>query len=168
MKLGSVLLVVDMQLGAFDGRRCEPMPDGPALMARCRALVSEARAQGQQVIWVQHAGGAGGAMDREGPGFAIDPRLEPQPNELVLVKTRPSAFDGTGLAVLLKGAERVRVVGLQSDVCIEATALAGHALGLPMAVVGDGHHTWPTAGFSAEAVRDAVNGRLAAAGVRVD
>jgi nicotinamidase-related amidase len=163
----AALLLVDLQRGAFDGLRCAPMPAGDALIATCQRWLAGARARGDRVVWVQHAAEPGGAMDPAGPGFAIDPRLSPLAEEPRVVKTQPSAFDGTGLASLLTGVDVVHVVGLQSDECVLATAMAGHALGLPIAVVGDAHHSWPSGGVSAEAVRDGVNERLRVAGVRV-
>jgi nicotinamidase-related amidase len=60
----------------------------------------------------------------------------------------------------------VLLTGLQSDCCVRATALAGHAAGLPVAVIADAHHTWPNDdGRSAAAVRDAINTEMAAAGI---
>jgi nicotinamidase-related amidase len=157
---GEVLLVVDTQRGAFEGEWA--MPQGDALVAACQRAIAWARRRGTRVVWVQHHE-VGGPMS--GAGFEIDPRLAPRPDEPRILKTEPNALSNTALAPLLQGAARVWVVGLQSDCCVQATALAAHQAGWPVTVVADAHHTWPNAGRSAETVRDAVNADLAAAGV---
>lgn len=160
----AALLVVDVQCGAFDGRLCPPMPDGEALLAACRGALDWARAQGLPVFWVQHSE-PGGPMD--GLGFEIDPRLDPAPSEPRFTKTVPNAFEATSLAQSLQEAGRSQpiLIGLQSDCCIEASALGALAAGLQPWLVPDAHHTWPDRGLSAEALRDRITQTLAQAGV---
>ncbi len=160
----AALLVIDVQCGAFDGRLCPPMPDGEALLAACRSALDWARAQGLPVFWVQHSE-PGGPMD--GPGFEIDPRLDPAPSEPRFTKTVPNAFEETSLTQSLQEAGRSQpiLIGLQSDCCIEASARGALALGLKPWLVPDAHHTWPDRGLSAEALRDQVSQALAQAGV---
>lgn len=161
------LLLIDLQCGAFDGLCCDPMPDGEPLVATCRQLLDAARRRGDPVIWVQHAEGPGTPMDRDGPGFAIDPRLAPLPSEPRVVKTEPNAFAGTQLHALLREqqVDALLIAGLQSEVCVQATALAARALGLATTVVRDGHHTWPRAGHSATELRKRANEAMEDAGI---
>lgn len=161
---GDALLVIDTQRGAFDASLVGEwaMPDGDVLIAACQQAVAWARASGAAVIWVQHHE-ADGPMN--GEGFAIDPRLAPLPSEPRILKTEPSSFSNTALAPLLAGKTRVLLAGLQSDCCVRATALAGQAAVVPVAVIADAHHTWPSEGRSATQVRDAINTELAAAGI---
>lgn len=156
----TALVVIDVQIGAFSGEWA--MPDGDALVAACAAAVADARARGWPVLWVQHHE-PGGPMD--GAGFAIDPRLAPAANEPRIVKTAPDAFSNAALAALLAGQDRILLCGLQSECCVRASALSGHKLSLPVAVLAGAHHTWPSEGRSAAAVRDAVNDELRAAGI---
>lgn len=158
------LLVIDTQRGAFDASLVGDwaMPDGDTLIAACQQAVAWARRTGAAVIWVQHHE-ADGPM--KGDGFAIDPRLQPLPSEPRILKSEPSSFSNTALAPLLAGKRRVLLAGLQSDCCVRATALAGHAAGQPVTVIADAHHTWPSEGRSANEVRDAINTELAAAGI---
>lgn len=154
------LIVIDVQRAAFVGEWA--MPDGDELVAACQRAIAWARAQGHAVIWVQHHE-PGGAFD--GEGFAIEPRLAPAADEPRILKTEPSSLTNAALARLLAGQKRVLLSGLQSDCCVRATALAAHAAGLPVSVIADAHHTWPSEGRSAAAVREAINTELAAAGI---
>lgn len=158
--MSTALVIIDTQVGAFTGQWA--MPDGDALIAACRRAVAHARTRGWTVLWVQHHEVAG-AMD--GAGFAIDPRLEPADDEARIVKVLPDAFSNAALAQLLAGHDRILLAGLQSDCCVQATALGGQRRGLPMALLADAHHTWPQQGFTAAAVRDRVNDELRAAGI---
>ena len=159
----AALLVIDVQCGAFDGRLCPPMPDGDALVLACQKAVDWARRRGVPVLWIQHSE-PGGPMD--GPGFEIDPRLSPLPGETRFTKTTPNALDVPALVQALRqgGVHQPILVGLQSDCCIEGTALGTLAEGLQPWVVHDAHHTWPDRGQSAEAIRDQVSAQLAQAG----
>jgi nicotinamidase-related amidase len=161
------LMLIDLQLGAFDGLQCDAMPDGDPLIATCKKLLATARLRGDPVIWVQHSEGPGTPMDRKGPGFAIDPRLDPKAGELHLIKTEPNAFAGTSLQAMLKKhkIETLLIAGLQSELCVQATAEAAQALGIPTTVVRDGHNTWPHAGHSATEVRKRANEAMEDAGV---
>jgi len=55
----------------------------------------------------------------------IDPRLEVQPNEIVLVKKYASAFAGTSLSSILasKGIDTVLIAGVTTSGCVRATVV---------------------------------------------
>ena len=59
------------------------------------------------------------------PVSQVVPELAPRPGELVLRKTEPSAFFGTGLAAWLvqKGADTVVVTGCTTSGCVRATVV---------------------------------------------
>lgn len=160
----AALLVVDVQCGAFDGRLCAPMPDGNQLVEACQRALQWARHHQVPVLWIQHSE-PGGPMD--GPGFEIDPRLAPLAQEPRFTKTTPDALEVPELAEALTCGriQQPILIGLQSDCCIEATALGALRRGHQPWVVSDAHHTWPDRGLSAEEIRDQVSARLADAGV---
>jgi ureidoacrylate peracid hydrolase len=66
-------------------------------------------------------------------------RVQPQPDEIVLTKTRYSAFVGTPLRQVLHGAgiDELVLTGTQTDVCILTTALDGVQEGFKVNVVSD-------------------------------
>lgn len=65
--------------------------------------------------------------------------VSPEPDELVLDKTRPSFFAYTELDPILRslGARRLLIAGLQTNVCVEATARAGLDHNYEVAVAED-------------------------------
>ncbi|MEO6277632.1 isochorismatase family protein [Roseateles sp.] len=158
--MSAALIIIDTQVGALTGQWA--MPDGDALIAACQSAVAHARAKGWTVIWVQHHE-PGGAMD--GAGFAIDPRLEPAADEARVLKVEADAFSNAALGQLLSGYDRILLAGLQSDCCVQATALGGQRRGFPVTLVADAHHTWSRQDLTAAAVRDRVTRELREAGI---
>ncbi|MFJ2834289.1 cysteine hydrolase family protein [Nocardia sp. NPDC087230] len=65
--------------------------------------------------------------------------LAPQPGEVVLDKTSPNFFAYTELALVLNGlgVDRVLLAGLQTNVCVEATARAALEHNFEVAVAAD-------------------------------
>lgn len=55
----------------------------------------------------------------------IDPRLEPEPGETIVVKHYPSCFSGTELATLLRGegVDTVIVTGMTTSGCVRASVV---------------------------------------------
>jgi nicotinamidase-related amidase len=70
-------------------------------------------------------------------GYAFFPQLAPEPGELVIRKTRASAFYGTPLdALLVQGAvDTVIVCGNSTSGCVRATVLEAYMHGYAVAVV---------------------------------
>lgn len=159
-RMTTALVIIDTQVGAFTGEWA--MPDGDELIAACQRAITHARTQGWPVLWVQHHE-VDGPMD--GAGFAIDPRLAPAADEPRIVKVEADAFSNPALARLLAGHERILLAGLQSELCLQATALGGQRRGFPVTVLTDAHHTWPQDAITAVAVRDRVNHELREAGI---
>lgn len=64
-------------------------------------------------------------FEEGGPWSSLDQRLEPQPDEIVLVKQYASAFFGTPLVSLLTSqrVDTVIVVGATTSGCVRATAV---------------------------------------------
>lgn len=91
---------------------------------------------------------------REGsPLTGIDPRLTPQPDELVLTKKHASAFFGTSLASHLaaRGIDTVVIGGLITSGCVRTTAVDAAQHGYRALVVSEA-----TTDRSAEARRAAL------------
>ncbi len=65
-----------------------------------------------------------GALAPGSPVTAFAPGFEPEPDDLVVIKHRYSAFVGTALAAQLRerGIRTVVLVGLTTDVCVGSTA----------------------------------------------
>lgn len=122
-------------------------------------LLEAARAAGVPVIYTQvlyHPSGVdGGLFVRKVPSLKIfvqgeplgdiDPRIPPQPQDLVITKQYPSCFFGTSLASTLKTMEidTVVLLGCSTSGCVRAAAVDGIQYGyrvvVPRECAGDRH-----------------------------
>ena len=92
---------------------------------------------------VQNDGPAGAADEPGAPGWAL--AIEPLPDEQVVRKRDDDAFAGTGLETFLRDRATATVVicGVQSEMCVAATARAAMERDLVVILPRDGHGTYP-------------------------
>ena len=166
---GPAIVVIDLQLGMMDGAAIPPFHDHEGVIARTKAVLAWARADGLPVIFVQHNGEAADLLAPGKPGWAIHPAIAPLAGEPVLNKTVGDAFAETDLAARLQalGTRQVVLLGAQTDECVNATFHGAAARGLDITVVGDTHSTWGSGGESAEQIIDRYNGLFRATGANV-
>ncbi len=143
----TALLIIDMQNSFLSARGSmaaiglPPAELQPAL-AGCVKLADAARAAGVPVIYTRYVylpdysdagllptelvpamrevnALAAGSWDAE-----IVPELTPQPGDLVIDKSRPSAFYGTRLEPVLtsRGIRSLVIAGVTTNICVETTA----------------------------------------------
>jgi nicotinamidase-related amidase len=150
------MLVVDFSCGFTDPESTLGADMTPQVDATKR-LLDAARARGLPLIfttigfesslkdgglWLQKAP-ALGELQLGGRWVEIDPRLEPQEGETVLVKKGASAFFGTNLVSILvsQQVDSVILCGATTSGCIRATAIDLLQYGFPTIVprecVGD-------------------------------
>lgn len=127
-----VLLVVDTQKGIVDER----LYAFKKFVRNVKALIRTARAQGVEVLYVQHDDGPGTGFSIGDDEFEVYAEFAPLPTEKRFVKTVCSAFKESGLLEYLeqKGEKDVMVCGVMTDFCINATVEAGFEHGLHMIV----------------------------------
>jgi maleamate amidohydrolase len=156
--LGSrpAVLVVDFSCG-FTDPECTLGADMTEQVEATKRLLDAARAKGLAVIfttigfepslkdgalWLEKAP-ALGDLQIGGRWVEIDPRLEPQEGETIVVKKGASAFFGTNLAAILisQGIDSVVLCGATTSGCVRATAIDLLQYGFPTLVprecVGD-------------------------------
>jgi nicotinamidase-related amidase len=156
--LGSrpAVLVVDFSCG-FTDPECSLGSDLSAEVEATRRLLDVARARGLPVVfttigyepnlkdgglWLQKVP-ALGALQVGGHWVEIDPRLEPQDGETIVLKKGASAFFGTNLAAILisQAIDSIILCGATTSGCIRATTIDLLQLGWPTLVprecVGD-------------------------------
>jgi maleamate amidohydrolase len=156
--LGSrpAVLVVDFSCG-FTDPECTLGADMTEQVEATKRLLDAARAKGLPVIfttigfepslkdgglWLEKAPGLGD-LQIGGRWVEIDPRLEPQEGETIVVKKGASAFFGTNLAAILisQGIDSVVLCGATTSGCVRATAIDLLQYGFPTLVprecVGD-------------------------------
>ncbi len=145
----AALLVLDLQRYFLAPDAPAFLPAAPAVVPAVLDLVGAFRAAGRPVVFTRHAdpeGEPGRAMEdwwgrrlhRDDPWGALSPDIAVL-GEPVLVKATYSAFQGTGLADLLRArdADTVVLCGVQTHLCVETTARHAFALGFRPVVVAD-------------------------------
>lgn len=158
VRLGSrpAVLVVDFSCG-FTDPACPLGSDLTAEVEATKRLLDATRAKGLPVIfttigfeaslkdgglWLQKVPTLGD-LQLGGRWVEIDPRLEPQEGETVIVKKGASAFFGTNLVAVLntQRADGVILCGATTSGCIRATAIDllqyGYPAIVPRECVGD-------------------------------
>jgi nicotinamidase-related amidase len=148
------LLVLDTQVNMFDPEF--HVVDGDRVLAAISTLVEKAHTAGAQVIYVRNDGGPGAPDERSTPGWEIHPRIAPEVGDIVIDKSGPDAFEGTDLRgeLLTRGIVSLVIVGMQTELCVNATCRKAVQLGYEVTLVGDGHSTfdWPEIS-AADAIR---------------
>lgn len=134
----TALLVIDMQMEMAhrtEAGRDRANPDAERHIAD---LLSLFRARGLPVIHVHHDQ-PGTQVAFGQPGAEVMPCAAPHPGDTVLVKSRSSAFSGTGLDRHLNtnGIERLVLVGAVAGFCITSTTRAASDLGHAVILPGD-------------------------------
>jgi len=132
---GTALLVIDMQRFFTDPSSHASFPTADTIVGNVQRVLTAFRSRGLPVIFTRHALASGedaGAMGRwwrdvltvDNPLSNIDERVRPSGTELVLRKTRYSAFVGTDLDDRLRtsGISRLFIVGVMTHLCCESTA----------------------------------------------
>jgi len=156
--LGSrpAVLVVDFSCG-FTDPACALGSELTAEVDATKTVLDAARAKGLPVVFTTIGFAPdlkdGGLWPQKAPGLAalqigshwvdVDPRLEPQDDETVVLKKGASAFFGTNLAAILvaQQVDTVILCGATTSGCIRATAIDLLQYGWPTLVprecVGD-------------------------------
>ncbi len=103
---------------------------------RIECLISCARQNNIEVIYIRHDDGPQEALTKGTTGFDIYDGFAPVSGEKIYDKTVNSPFKETGLLEYLKekGEDTIMVVGLQTDYCIDATVKCGFEHGFHMIV----------------------------------
>jgi nicotinamidase-related amidase len=119
----SVLLMIDAQREYTTGRL--PLAGVEAAIEAGTRLLAFARERGMPVIHAIHHGRPGGPLfDPLGAGVKFIDALAPCAGEIVLIKSLPNAFSGTGLAARIRdtGRRELVIAGFATHMCVSATA----------------------------------------------
>jgi nicotinamidase-related amidase len=137
--MSRALLIIDIQRDYFPGGKM-PLHEPEAAAEKAGHVLAAFRAASLPVIHIQQQTPAGGPFLVEGTeGAEIMPPVEPASGEPVVAKQAPNAFLRTDLEQRLRelGVEEVCVVGMMTNMCVDATTRAGADLGFKMTVVPD-------------------------------
>lgn len=125
----TALLIVDIQNFYFPG-------DGPGLAnaetasLKAKEVLQIFREKNQLVVHVRH---------KAQKGFEIHKNVEPAANEKVITKEEINSFQETDLLDYLKSnnINRLIIIGMQTQMCVEAAVRAAYDFGFECLVVND-------------------------------
>jgi nicotinamidase-related amidase len=146
----TAIVVIDLQHEFIGDGAIFPVPGGESLVADAKPFLREARSLGAQVIYtafaVPDAEPVGRTTARLGvdqahrlPGARLLDDLEIDGSDIVLWKSRQSAFVGTTLESTLRrrGVEHLVILGVTTHSCCLATAIDAAARDFDVVVVSD-------------------------------
>jgi nicotinamidase-related amidase len=137
----TALIVVDVQRAFDEWEAAGKRRNNPDAVARIVDLLDAFRTQRAPIFHIRHEGTCPNSSFRPGgTGFPVKDEARELCGEPVIVKRVNSAFIGTGLGTLIRGAGHgpLIVTGVLTHNSIEATVRMGGNLGFEILVVSDG------------------------------
>lgn len=134
----SLLIIINAQAGLLDAT--QPGRNNTEAEKNISKLLKYWRAQKRPVIHVKHVSDNAGSIFYKGSkGSELLPDLQSIDGEVVIEKSKSSAFAETNLEARLKDfePENLVLVGFTANECIDATARDASTLGFESYVVGD-------------------------------
>ncbi|OCA97965.1 cysteine hydrolase family protein [Clostridium beijerinckii] len=143
-----VLLVVDTQKLITN----EKLYNFNAFVSNVEKIISAARKNDIEIIYIRHDDGPGSELTKGTDGFEVYEKFQPISNEKIFDKKVNSAFKGTGLLEYLmdKDEKDIIIVGIQTDLCVDATIKCGFEHGFNMIVPAYANTTVDNKFMSAE------------------
>lgn len=139
----TVLIIINAQNGLLDAT-CEGRNNSEAERNISRILEFW-RTKKRRIVHVKHVSdNPESIFFRQSVGCTFLNSTQPQESEIVLEKTKSSAFTGTSLEAILNkdSVSNIVLVGFTANECIDATARDAAAKGFNAFVVGDGTATF--------------------------
>jgi nicotinamidase-related amidase len=139
----SALLIVDVQVGAFNGFKIPPVKNADRLIKNIRTLIQVYRENNLPIVYIQDCGKVGGAFEQRTEHWQIHSAVSPNENDTVIQKKTANAFFETNLEEIINRLQVDTLImsGLHSENCFSVTCSKALELGCQIVVVGDGHST---------------------------
>ena len=169
MKLTCALLVIDMQLVAFDGKITAPISNGTQLIESVSKLASVCRQNDVHVVYVQTTAVSGQPYAKDVHGWEIHPQLAPQAGDHIVYKRNSSGFDDTDLREALDelGVDTLITSGIWSEFCVANTSIDAAKIGFDVFVAADAHGTVASSEVTANEIIEQQNDRLSELNISV-
>ncbi len=164
-RMGYGLILVDVQRNMLEGQ--DAVAGAAGFRDLLSGLLDAARDADAAIIHVKNDGRAGDPDEPGTPGWELV--FTPLPGEPVVRKDVANAFESNpALADVLRamGVDTVVVAGLQSEYCVQATAVGALERGFDVIVPAGAHSTYDDGEPAADIV-ERVTLELVAAGVEV-
>ena len=123
----TVLLIIDVQKALVEANPYNK----EAFLTNLKTLLSLARQNKIEPIFVQHNGRAGTELEYGSKGWGIAAEIAPTKEEVAISKEKNSAFKDTNLHAYLqgKGVTALILAGMQTEYCVDATCKSAFDLG---------------------------------------
>lgn len=143
MRSPSALLVIDMQLVAFDGQITPAITNGNRVLEQVLETIRIARSNNLPIIFIQTCALNGQPYAKDCHGWEIHPSISIKPEDRIVFKPNCSGFDGTNLEQVLHELEIKSVItcGIWSQFCVKETSLSALKLGFEVCLIADAHGT---------------------------
>ena len=137
------LLVIDMQLVAFDGQITPPIANGSQILGRVSTLIGYCRSKELPVIYTQTCAFPGQPYSKDVHGWEIHPDVAPLADERIVFKVGPSGFENPELDHILAELDvgRLIVCGIWSEGCVAITCESALEHGYDVYLAADAHGT---------------------------
>ena len=157
------LLIIDMQLVAFDGKITPPIQDGAQVLKNVADLVTACRAAALPIVYLQTRAASGQPYAEDVHGWAIHPTIAPETSDTIVFKVNSDGFEGTKLESVLNRLEVRDLItcGIWSEYCLARTSTTAIKLGFGVQVAADAHGTVSENKKSARAIVNKQNMILA-------
>ncbi|MFN2236326.1 MAG: cysteine hydrolase family protein [Anaerolineales bacterium] len=134
------LLVIDVQKGLFE--RSTPIYQAETFLENLNTLIGRARQSDVPVIFAQHSNEK--MLVKGSDAWQLHPRIQPNPDEIVLHKLHGDAFIETSLEDELqkRNVGVLFITGLVTQGCVRATSLGAIERGYKVMLVSDAHSTY--------------------------
>jgi len=145
-----ILLVVDTQKGCFN----ENLYLFETIKKNIKQLITLARENNVEVVYVQHDDGPGTDLDKSADNYEIYEEFAPRDGEKRFEKNVNSAFHPmTGLTEYLqsKGEKDIIAIGVSTDYCMDATVKSGFEKGFNIIIPEYTNSTYDNPYFDKEA-----------------
>jgi len=162
LRIDIALIIIDMQVGVFDGSIVPSVFRADNLLANVVQLIEKARKSSIPIIFVQHKGDSGHPLEYQSRGWHIHPELSILDEDLVVEKQTPDSFFNTDLQdnLVSKNINRLVIAGIQTEFCIDTTCRRAFSMGYEVTLVEDAHSTWDTDQLTASQIINHHNSSL--------
>ena len=158
-KMKSALLIIDLQIGLFEGPG-KPF-DYDDVILKINSLSEIARKFDSPVIFIQHETEEDD-LRYKSRGWQLVDDLNVDAKDHFVRKTTPNSFLRTNLEEILENnqVEKIIVCGYATEFCVDSTIRAAAALGYSIHLVSDGHTTHDKEHAPAKFIREHHNQTL--------
>ena len=154
----AALLVIDVQNALIE--------EGPfackEVVSNIKLLIDKGRVCGLEVMYVQHIGQDGSALEEGSDGWKIYDKIAPETSEVVISKSYNSSFRKTELKKYLddKGIDRLIITGMQKEYCIDTTSKVAFGYGYNLIIPEMTNTTYDNSLFVAEDIYNHYNYKI--------